>query len=124
MKYKFQILISAFLLSFLLYFAGCGKKKDVIDDAPKTLIEEREMVDILADMQLVEAIYRKSQFAEYDSLEIQVYYSRIFEKHNIDQAKFNASFDYYEKSPRKIERIYAQVIEKLSAMEEDVKSKE
>ncbi|MCI5057160.1 MAG: DUF4296 domain-containing protein [Flavobacteriales bacterium] len=120
---KFYILTSMFALSFLLYFAGCGKKSDPVENAvPTSLIQEREMVNIIADMQLIEAIYRKNQFEDYDSLKIKSYYARIFIKYNVDQEQFDKSLDYYQKSPRKMERIYTQVIDKLSALEEEVKS--
>jgi len=86
------------------------------------VIPEKEMVEILSDLYLVDGLLNyppiKSEFSEKDSTEN---YSDIIREHGYTKEKVDNSMKYYFiDKPKKYEAIYDRVIEKLSGMEADV----
>lgn len=93
-----------------MWLTSCGS-----DEKPKNLIDEGTMVNIMADIHLLEAEVNQFHFQNQDS-SIFVYQKlkvRMLKKYNLDTATFNSSFRYYIVNPDKLKLIYVEVKKKL-----------
>jgi len=104
---------------FLLFAAGYSCKEKGFPK-PKGLLNEKEMVNVLCDMHLAEAYsghYRvdneKTKIASKD-----LYFS-VLKKHGVTSPAFENSIVYYSSMPKKYEKIYQQVVERLNMLEQE-----
>ena len=94
---------------------------------PERLLTEQEMIDVLTDVQIIEAdiTYQKSKerdHKEEDSIEIvhkdylkmtREYYDQFFEHYGITDSIFVQNIKYYSTQPEVLERIMDSVISRL-----------
>lgn len=115
MKFKFNILI--YLLLILISCDSPEKK-------PENIISQENMVSILIDIQVLEAIYNTRLIHEEDRNErMDRYYKEIFENHQTTIDIFNESYSYYQENPVILDAIYEEVLEKLEAMQTEAETK-
>ena len=95
---------------------------------PECLLTEHEMIDILTDVQIIEADinYQKSQEKdqkEEDSVEIvpkdylkmsREYYYQLFAHYGITDSIFSQNMRYYTEHPEVLERIMDSVTNRLA----------
>jgi len=115
---KVVVLVLLFVLA-----AACGRKDSFI---PDRLLTEQEMVDIMADVQIIEADinYQKSQEREHkDSIPAKpvdyvkvskLYYDQLFEHHGITDSIFIQNIRYYSERPAVLETIMDSVTQRLT----------
>lgn len=86
---------------------------------PNNLISKDKMVDILADISLLNAAkgINKTLLEEKD-INPQNY---IYNKYNIDSIQFSESNNYYAYDVKKYEEIYLKVKERLESKKEEIK---
>ncbi|MBN2175336.1 MAG: DUF4296 domain-containing protein [Bacteroidales bacterium] len=113
---SFQILIFLLLLGYII--TGCTSKIDEVGPPPPDLIPRDTMVNIIADIHLMDAIMQNAQKRGDDQLENKkiILYESIMEKHQITRDQFESSLEYYEQNLDVIDAIYADVITRLSKM--------
>ena len=115
------------LLSLLFVLAiACGHKdKGFI---PERLLSEQEMINIMTDVQIIEADinYQKSQEREQepnDTIKIipkdyvkmsRDYYAQLFEHYGITDSIFEQNLKYYTKRPAELEKIMDSVMQRLT----------
>ena len=115
------------LLSLLFVLAtACGHKdKGFI---PEQLLSEQEMINIMTDVQIIEADinYQKSQEREQepnDTIKIipkdyvklsRVYYAQLFEHYGITDSIFEQNLKYYTERPAELEKIMDSVMQRLT----------
>lgn len=82
------------------------------------------MVDILTDIQIVEA---KLTFETRSSISFEQlskkYYESVFAKYNISREEFEESMHYYENNIEEMNNIYSDVITKLSQVQSETNIK-
>ena len=117
--------ISIIILFFLLA-AACGRKEKSF--MPERLLSEQEMIDVLTDVQIIEADinYQKNQErdeTEKDSIKIvtkdyfkisREYYDQLFTHYSITDSIFAQNLKYYAERPEVLERIMDSVTNRLS----------
>lgn len=88
----------------------------------KPPINETTFKNILSDIHLYEAKMNKYKQGT-DSLyfALGATYEYIYKKHGVTQQQFLETFHFYEANPKKFEKLYEGVVEKLS--EEEAKMK-
>jgi tRNA(Phe) wybutosine-synthesizing methylase Tyw3 len=107
--------VKRILILFLVvrFFASCTS-----ESIPKGILSEGEMVKILVDIQLTEGMVSAMPIP-YDSS--QVLYSlmekEVFIKHEVTDSVFTKSMLYYLEDAKKMDRIYARVIDSLMVRE-------
>jgi hypothetical protein len=106
------------ILIFLLLLFSCSKPPV---EKPQKLIDEQKMIEMLVDVHLAEAAF--NHLRHRDSLverssSADFYYS-ILDKYHIPDSVFEKSFVFYASQPRKFEKMYRQVMNKLSEMEQE-----
>lgn len=118
-----------FLLLFVLATA-CGDKDK--GNKPEHLLSEKEMIDIMTDVQIIEADlnYQKTQEREQepnDTLNIipkdyvkmsRVYYTQLFEHYGITDSIFEQNLRYYTQRPTELEKIMDSVMQRLTKEQE------
>ncbi len=80
---------------------------------PGKYISQDMMAKILYDYHLAECIVSETQ--ENDTLAMQAYKTRIFEKYGIKESDFDSSMVYYTRHTKLLEEIYTKVSDRLNA---------
>ena len=89
---------------------------------PERLFTEEEMVDIMTDVQIIEAEinYLKSLEREDSAPDTdykamaQSYYDQFFEHHGITDTLFSQNIKYYTERPEVLKRIMDSVVQRLT----------
>jgi hypothetical protein len=114
----FRMLVSCISLMVIL---GCNPEREF---KKKYLIDRKEMVNVLVDIHLANAVKGSPDFykiiREYDSLDI---YTVIFNKYGIEKAQFDSSIAYYSRNPEILIPIYDEVIMRLNQLQDTLKEK-
>ncbi len=102
-----------FFFIFLLFFACSNRPKDVLSI--------REMTEVLVDIHTLDGIFTTDEYRDVNMDEKNKYYEAVLRDHKIDQAQFDSSIVWYSRDPKKFEKIYVRVIDRLTNEEELVK---
>lgn len=99
-------IITIIVMLFMACATDSGKPKDMLTD--------EQMVDVLVELHLAEARMDLLQIPQ-DSVRplLRERYTEIFTDQNLDTAKFNATFAYYERYPEQMDSLYQKVIDEL-----------
>ena len=110
-----------YILFVLLLLTACGHKDKGF--MPERLLTEEEMIDVMTDVQLIEAEinYQKSLDREEGSATVaadyqamaQSYYDQFYEHHGITDSIFSQNIRYYTERPTVLERIMDSVVQRL-----------
>lgn len=107
----------------LILFACKNNSKEEIPPPPENVVSQQEMVDILVDVQLIEAAIKSDNDRKRKSdLYTNYYYDYLFEKHSISKDDFLASLKYYQENIQLFDEIYAEVIEQLSTLQSEIEN--
>ena len=111
---KKLFIIFVFLLTGLV---SCDK---LPIEKPENLISEKEMIKMLVDIHIAEATFNHMR---YDSLikkssSANFYYS-ILDKYQTPDSVFEKSFVFYASTPKQFEKMYQDVMNKLSETEQE-----
>jgi hypothetical protein len=111
-KISFERKIRQFIIYgvFVLAIAGCGAEK-----APQGVLTEQEMVTMLTEIYLAEEKAAHIGISQ-DSIRkiFPAFEARIFEKEGVSDTVFRRSMEYYKSNPKKLEKIYAALVDSLS----------
>lgn len=113
-----------YLLAFILLLIQPACTRKLVDESvpPNDLIPQEQMVDIILDLHVYDAIMntmkRKPKKAQKE--ESFYLYNSVIEKHNISREQFRASFKYYQQDMEVMDKIYEEVAKKLNIMKSDV----
>jgi hypothetical protein len=108
------------ILLFMGFLAFLSCSKPVVEK-PEMLIEEDQMIDMLADIHLAEATFNTRRHRDslvMKSSSADFYYS-ILDKYQTPDSVFEQSFVFYASQPRKFEKMYRQAMNKLNEMEQE-----
>jgi hypothetical protein len=84
------------------------------------------MVDILVDIHLTEAslIVANDSIARLnDTLQLRIRFAQVFVKHDVTPDDFNSSLTYYLEHIEDLDKIYKEVIKKLTELEATLQPK-
>ncbi len=112
--YKLLIILSFFLTLTIASCSGGDSEK------PDQVLDEKEMVDVLVDVHLAEAVLTRVR-GKGENVEglTNAYYQKVFEKHEINKKIFDTSMYYYQQNLGEMDEIYEQVITELNKMERE-----
>ena len=115
------------LLSLLFVLAtACGRKDKSF--MPERLLSEKEMIDIMTDVQIIEADinFQKSQEPGHDiddTIKVvpknyvkmsREYYAQLFEHYDITDSIFSQNLRYYTERPAVLEKIMDSVVQRVT----------
>lgn len=103
----------AIILSIVFITFACHNR-------PREVMSKREMRSFLYDLHVLEgAIMTDMSISDREKA---YYYHNLFERHGISKAIFDSSVAYYTRDPKKFERIYLKVYQKIEHLEADVEA--
>ena len=90
-------------------------------EKPKNLVKENQMIDMLVDVHLAQAIYnnRSRQDSSIINTTATDFYYSVLEKHNVPDSVFEKSLVFYMSKPKNFEKMYRKVQSNLSEMEQN-----
>jgi len=106
-----------FILAFIVIaFISCDNEPI---KKPDHLIREKQMINMLADIHLAEATFNhmRNDTLMRNSSSENFYYS-VLAKYEVPDSVFEKSFVYYASNPKNFEKMYREVMNKLSETEQ------
>lgn len=105
------------IFSMIVWFFSACDKPAV--EKPDKLIKRKLMIEMLVDVHLAEATFTHMR---YDSIvqkssSANFYYS-ILEKYGVSDSLFEKSYVYYLSEPKEFEKMYREVMNELSIIEQ------
>ena len=116
-------------LLFVLVTA-CGHKDKGF--MPERLLSQAEMIDILSDVQIIEADINYQKTKEREAEEApkdykdltQSYYDQLFEHYGITDSIFSQNMRYYTERPDQLEKIMDSVMQRFVRAQSEMKKDE
>lgn len=108
-----------FILIFIpIILISCEKP---IAKKPKDLIKENQMIDMIVDVQLAQISFnfRDRQDSLISHTTATDFYYSVLNKYQVPDSVFEKSFVYYASNPKKFEKMYRKVINKLNEMKQE-----
>ncbi len=103
---------------------ACSEQKEAVSsDLPAPTIEREQMINVLVDIHIAEAlrqyvrVARDSNFVKQPTTH---YYQDIFALHKISPKDFETTFEYYSTTSEEMSAVYEEVMAKISQLEADV----
>lgn len=106
------------VLAAVVMLASC-RQGNVVEE-PANLIEEEQMVNMLYDLSLLQASYSVINL-EDKRIDGQKF---LKDKYGVDSTAFAQSHKYYAAQPEKYQKLQRQVVERLEAEKNKLKSAE
>ena len=102
----------------MLLLLACGES---IIEKPKKLVSRDEMIKMLVDIHLAEAVNQTGRFGSDDLSKIKEsdYYYSILQKYRVADSTFEKSLIYYSGKPKEFEKIYTRVLSHLNELEQE-----
>jgi hypothetical protein len=114
MKFKFFIILLLFVLP------SCREKKDI----PPGILPENQFISLLVDIHIADASLNILQIKDVKfKFNADDYYYSVLKKHNTDKKTFDNSLQYYSKDLVKLNKIYDEVLKRLSIIEGNLNKK-
>ncbi len=109
------------LLFILIFSALWGCRSEA---PPEDLLSKEQMVAILLDIHVAEALIQQRRYRIADSAKAsyQILERAIFEKHQIDTVRYRKSYEYYTQNLETFEQIYTMLEDSLVRREELIKA--
>jgi hypothetical protein len=101
-------------LAFALFSCGSPEIKSV--DIPSDILPKDKMAIVILDIHLAEAEASMRTLPDSTSTE-KLGYQKIFDKHQVTRAQYDASLTFYIEHPELLNEVYEIVLNDLSRMQ-------
>lgn len=109
-----------FVFFIILIFSSCYNINNSKPANPEILLSKSQMVDIITEVQLVEANFTiKKNRISADELKPK-YYNKVLQQYGITIEQLKDNIDYYNNYPKIMEEIYESVLANLSKIQSKV----
>ncbi len=113
----------AFILCLFMLSVACNS---ILKSKPAGTLSESEMVSLLVDLHIAEAtlhIVNDSIIKSSNIPELRTRFTEVFRKHGIKPDDFDTSLNYYIMHVEELDKIYVEVINRLSVMDATLQQK-
>ena len=117
---KYHKIVFVFSLAILLIVISCGEKNKPTTSVSSNALQKDTMIAVMVDVHILEAAVSFNQINAGTTNQNSDKYFDVFKKHSITLEKYEQSLKEYAKNPEELNKMYDQVIEKLSKMQADV----
>lgn len=112
------------ILFIVLSLVACEKPNTSAIAPPKQFLSEKQMLDILTDVQIANTAVERKAGGNPDlkQKQRQEYLNAIFQKNKVEASVFWENYNYYATQPELLDTIYAQmkpIFEKQIPIEEE-----
>ncbi len=106
------------LFAIALVLSSCAEEQK---EPPADLIPENQFVELLVDMNLIEAVRSMTMTKEKSSkVPTEEFYNHIWKEKGITEEEFLRSFAFYRKDVEKMSELYSQASDILKRKEDDI----
>lgn len=106
---------------FFLLLTSCYQENKVETAVPEHLLPKKEMVDVLTDIHITEAVISYHRMNKTLTEEMSArYYNMIFDKYHITHRILKENLRYYNTTPEEMEKIMEDVLTNLSKLQAEV----
>jgi hypothetical protein len=105
----------------LMLFTRCGPEKVKEATQPDWVLPRDSMIALMTDIHLVEGS-RTGASTLGDTVPVDLYFKKVWEKHGITKAIYDSNFNYYVQNAKEMNAVYEKVLERLSKLEAQVKT--
>ncbi len=119
-------LCTLLLLASLCFTVACNNEAPVNTAAfEAATIDEETMINVLIDIHLAEAVVQEGRFKKNaaDLKDIRSYYDDVFEIYKITPEQFTEAFKHYSNQPEKFDKMYEELIDRMSKIETELQAK-
>ena len=111
------------LLVLVISFASCENKGY---PKPEQFLSEKQMVDVLYDIHVAEALANRNRYNRTDTLKIESdeIYKAVLNKYQLSDSVLSLNLIYYSSRPKLYEKVYTKVVDRLNMAIEADKKKE
>ncbi len=115
--------IAPLLIVLLLLGASACEQKSY--PKPGKLIKPKELIDVLYDLHMAEALSTHYRYRAQDSMRVtsQEAYQAVLDKYNLNDSVLASNLVYYSGRPKEYEKIYKEVVDRLNQNLEEHKQK-
>lgn len=103
-----------FVVFIILTILSCKR-----DPIPRNAIERNIYIDILVDVHIAESIYISRVMLKMDTLKSNELYLAVLKKYGVSEQEMLITSLYYSRNQREYDKIYAEVLTKISLLIED-----
>ena len=106
----------------LIILTSCYNENKKVPEEPSHFLSEDELVEIMTDVQLAEAILsfdKSHKSAKKEDFKDSVY-KVIFNKYNITAEQLTDNITYYNNDPKNMERLFEVVMSNLSQLQSEI----
>lgn len=89
------------------------------DPVPKHAIPRDKFIDVLVDVHIAEGMYTDRSRLKMDSIESTSLYLLVLDKHKVTEDQMSLTSIYYSRNQKEYDKIYAEVLSKISLLMED-----
>lgn len=110
-----------YILIIAVGLVACKEERKTAE-RPANILDREAFVSVMVDMQLIEAMYNRQLSQDEDTVakdKMYPFMKEIFIKHEIDQEKFDESFEWYTTQPLEMDAVYEEVMNRLSTIAEE-----
>jgi len=105
-------------LIIIVAITGCLR-----DPKPYNAIDRNTFIDILADVHIAESMYLERTKIKLDTLQSKPLYLSVLKKYNVTEDKMLKMTLYYSRNPKEYDKIFTEVLSKISIMTEELQGK-
>lgn len=110
------------VLVLILFFTACQSGKKTKLQRPAIFLTETQMVELITDVQLLEAAINNKRNLGQSINEIKpLWYNQLFEKHQITDIIFEKNMAYYNEKPALMEQILEEVLANIIQQQAQLK---
>ena len=106
--------------TIVITFNSCYNVNESVPVTPENLISKAKLIDILTDIQLVEAGFSISENRNSKYKLKPAYYDFVLSTHDISLLQLKENINYYQAYPKTMEEIYDGVLANLSKIQSQV----
>ena len=106
--------------TIVIAFNSCYNVNESVPVTPENLISKTKLIDILTDIQLVEAGFSISENRNSKYKLKPAYYDFVLSTHDISLLQLKENINYYQAFPKTMEEIYDGVLANLSKIQSQV----
>ena len=110
----------ALIFCFSVVFASCVTEEV---NVPKEIVQQDTLVEMLAEIQIMEAMKRIRSDRKKLDFDITKGYDFVFDKYEVSEARFKESMEFYAIHQNLFEEIYDKVIIRITEIEAEFTSK-
>lgn len=120
--FNHRIHAMAIAISMLLGFPACGGGKKDMVTPPEVLIRD-SMVQVMATIHIAEARIMQANDQQLKQSVKSNFVLESLNKHQVDTALFNRSFDWYASHPEMFSELYDDVLSEISRRQAEANDK-